>query len=638
MAYSCASCQSTFDNQARLIAHSLPVHILRCEEDGCSYLSKSECDYQRHEARHGARRNGAVQEGTSHKPIDIPLTNRASAINIDQNIRRFCPSEDFQPAPPNLNFHRAPLTEVKANISPGAPRAIVQALVDHSQKLKISNKENEDIPIDQHRKSVGNKAADLIAFDSIPFRHTWRNRPSNSNEENTSKTTSSVSSKHHSQHNSVDSEWHVASKRHVSDTKLYACKTCEAGFDTYVALKVHQKADEHCYCRICPAFFANEAERRSHDKATHSFQCKACGATYSSLHGLSSHQVQACHCFCSPCQSFFPSPEEHESHRQAQHSFVCNEASCNNGFDTVSLLRTHQQQSHHLYCVSCDRTFESTSSLQDHDLKKHSHQCDNCALRFPRMKDLLDHQRVQNHCYCKICDIIFQDAGSLDAHASSKHAMRCPECQEPFANLGKLEVHQRIKKHLFCEPCSLAFGSKVSFDKHYTEALKHPCPGGCRLQFHTQTQLKVHQIQENHCYCAQCERLFSTARGAANHKRYSYIHSIPYYCKADKCMQRFETEHARRNHQKATGHLYCGSCSKFFDTELNYERHCQQGHKDGENYFCWACHRWWVNDKQALESHVRGTHGTGAYCSYCGINFLNQQQLMAHLAQYKHPK
>lgn len=682
MMYTCKTCQSSFTDRAKFIAHGIPVRVLRCDDVHCSHVARSECEFEQHSVVHSLESTRATSKFNLQENIDrsVTLANENNTAETDRK------SPDY-----NLQSLRLALNEIDINVPVKPLLPSRQSIESPPQTPGLDRKRAENHLDDQHSRSSGPKKNNLGALDPIPFRYAYRSRRSSSDSDNSPETalTPIPITKNYGQRDSVVNVQKAALGTLTPDPDLYICKTCEVRFDTPVALQTHQKDEEHCFCGICITFFGNEAERRKHQNATHAFRCQACEAVYPSLTGLSNHQIQAGHCFCNICKKFFAPTEELESHKLASHVFICAETNCNREFDHEDILRTHQKQYNHLYCPHCDQSFNSPDSLQKHDKECHGFRCDICSYRFPNLIDLQDHQRSANHCFCKICNITFLYAESAKTHAQIKHSFRCPvsSCQASFDKAGLLTehqeddnhsyciacrqcfpsefalslhqrskhnhncpecrlcypskealiTHQEEKLHCYCASCALHFGSDDLSKQHFSQVHTIPCPDNCGQRFPDVTLRRTHQVQARHCCCTKCNIPFDNPQALETHKQSKHPGGLPYCCRANACYRGFCAEFDLQQHKRDTHHLYCSGCDRYFTSQVGYDKHAERDCR--KRHDCRPCQISYSKEEKArLKAHVRQVHDEklSTYCSQCGINFHSKLRLDLHFMHFRH--
>jgi hypothetical protein len=100
------------------------------------------------------------------------------------------------------------------------------------------------------------------------------------------------------------------------------CDECGADFGSMLALRQHQIAQEHNYCRLCYSFFLHRFDLERHNRLVHNFGCVECGELFPKAPELEKHQRKEEHGLCVACDCFFKSKESMERHFVTFHKAI----------------------------------------------------------------------------------------------------------------------------------------------------------------------------------------------------------------------------------------------------------------------------------------------------------------------------
>lgn len=199
-------------------------------------------------------------------------------------------------------------------------------------------------------------------------------------------------------------------------------------------------------------------------------------------------------------------------------------------------------------CDSCPRVLQSWPACEQHMNDKdhwiYKHECETCSSRFKSKQAANQHMDAKNHwaIECDHCSDIFDTEDELDQHLSDDH-FYCADCQRGFSGLHALGQHMASSIHwpFECEYCSYTFACEDELDRHQSE---------------------------DHAYCAECRRGFSSHNALRQH----LVSSIHCYVECDHCSNAFETEEELELHQ-ADEHFYCSDCRRHFAGQNAVRQH-----------------------------------------------------------------
>lgn len=210
----------------------------------------------------------------------------------------------------------------------------------------------------------------------------------------------------------------------------------------------------------------------------------------------------------------------------------------------------------HCYCKQCNRGFVDENALRQHRIKLHAKICQTCQLGFP------DHVALHNH--------------KVTVHEKKPS---CGVCQKDFVNEEALKQHRTaLHEPAHCQACNLACHSGDDLRKHSAIAHGNKC-STCSSGFASILLLQDHQRSSNHCFCRQCNRIFTNASLLNRHLRFAPAHSTQYHC--CDCDRDFVDEQALSQHLQYKVHpakedfsgYPCGECDRKFKTKTALNQH-----------------------------------------------------------------
>ncbi|EFR03415.1 hypothetical protein MGYG_06413 [Nannizzia gypsea CBS 118893] len=218
----------------------------------------------------------------------------------------------------------------------------------------------------------------------------------------------------------------VQTPRRVSAVRhRIICFQCEAGFSTIIGLQHHQMTENHNYCGLCHAYFADGTFLDKHMEVAHNFKCPTCASVFASIGDVWAHQQTTEHSFCSVCRCYFQDESAQSKHNLMYHMRMpC--PTCQQVFQTQKELEEHQRASQHSYCGQCDEIMGSQSSFETHVTTSHTYKCTaaKCLFAAAKLDVLKDHQKREKHNFCLPCNRSFTDALALTNHSKTEKHLR----------------------------------------------------------------------------------------------------------------------------------------------------------------------------------------------------------------------
>ncbi|KAF3892422.1 C2H2-type domain-containing protein [Trichophyton interdigitale] len=203
------------------------------------------------------------------------------------------------------------------------------------------------------------------------------------------------------------------------------CFQCEAGFNTIIGLQHHQMTENHNYCGLCHAYFADGTLLDKHKDVAHNFKCSTCASVSASVEELWAHQQATNHSFCGVCCCYFRDESIQRKHNLAYHMRIpC--PTCKRVFQTQQELEQHQRAIQHCYCDQCDEIMNSQSSFESHVATSHIYKCMavQCLFSAAKLQSLKDHQKQEKHNFCSPCNRSFTDGLALTNHSKTEKHLR----------------------------------------------------------------------------------------------------------------------------------------------------------------------------------------------------------------------
>ncbi|KAH8674375.1 hypothetical protein BGZ60DRAFT_483840 [Tricladium varicosporioides] len=265
--------------------------------------------------------------------------------------------------------------------------------------------------------------------------------------------------------------------------------------------------------------------------------CAECKLTFSGKKALRKHK-RAAHLpslHCTECILVFTGKKALRKHKQAAHppSFHCTE--CTLAFTGKKALRKHRLKVHLLQfqCTECDLVFSEKELRLEHIREVHP-RCKYCKKRFLGLEELRSHQQQTSHLYCSGCNIYFPDNGEHIAHVRNvQHTTQyhCCDCDREHTSQESLNNH--------CCKCDKVFKSQKRLKQHFTSLthirnatalepqldsnLSHRCET-CNMGFPSQKMRRKHISSKHkparHISCpvgGTCSKKFATPSALLNH-------------------------------------------------------------------------------------------------------------------------
>ncbi|EGD90314.1 hypothetical protein H112_01769 [Trichophyton rubrum D6] len=203
------------------------------------------------------------------------------------------------------------------------------------------------------------------------------------------------------------------------------CFQCEAGFNTLIGLQHHQMTENHNYCGLCHAYFADGTFLDKHVDVAHNFKCPTCASVSASVDELWAHQQATNHSFCGACCCYFRDESVQRKHNLVYHMRMpC--PTCKQVFQTQKELEQHQRTIQHCYCDQCDEIMSSQSGFERHVATSHIYKCmaAQCLFSAAKLNSLKDHQKQEKHNFCSPCNRSFTDGLALTNHSKTEKHLR----------------------------------------------------------------------------------------------------------------------------------------------------------------------------------------------------------------------
>lgn len=220
---------------------------------------------------------------------------------------------------------------------------------------------------------------------------------------------------------------------------------------------------------------------------------------------------------------------------------------------------------------------ETDQEDQDEDDEKRF-KCEQCGKAF-RKKDYLRGHLVSHldpdertKFACHLCDRLFLRKQQLKHHINTSH--------------------KKLKPYT-CQTCGSSFSTKRGLDYHYqthrdsNERVKFPCQQ-CDKTFFQKGHLKLHMDTV--------------------HKRMK-----PYTCEecghACSTRQSLNIHHLKHVNPNKRQKFHCNTCSKFYLSQLNLNRHVDAVHRQLDDLKCdWTGCQHVASSKANLSRHINGVH------------------------------
>ena len=209
---------------------------------------------------------------------------------------------------------------------------------------------------------------------------------------------------------------------------------------------------------------------------------------------------------------------------------------------------------------------------------------------------------------CLFCPRTFQTRKSLHQHGVARHGgsktkpFKCGICTRVFKTGDGVVAH--------CAAVHLC-----SKSKQLQPPIVHTC-ATCKKQFCDPTSLQAHKRNTDHCFCKDCNILFSTEERFIRHK-HVVMHASEFWC--CDCSLGFKTETALLSHLEAEIHtkMACQLCPSTFGSWKTLDIHIVAIHHvrfitkrkifSPQEHACYACQRRFCNDT-ALKNHLESLY------------------------------
>ncbi len=335
---------------------------------------------------------------------------------------------------------------------------------------------------------------------------------------------------------------------HADGAAPFVCKLCDDQFDTFSAIKSHQR-DKHP--ETCPEYNTLEGKgpqgRRPSTKLPpppgHSFVCEICGKEFARHRYLENHK------------------KLHSSARP----FKCEV--CGRAFKMKHILRDHMRThtgETPFVCHICGMAYRHSQGYRSH-LRTHSGEkpskCEVCNATFSNKQALKVHSYThmdEKPFKCHLCTSTFAQKAHLNIHLNRHSGIKpfkCDQCEKAFWDKGNLTVHMR--KHTNTKPykCDLCdkkfiylYCLKYHKRKHSGERPFRCtiCPAAFFAKGHLDTHMCQHTGQRPYV-CELCGAAYTSSSTLKKHK-FTHTGVKPFAC--DLCSATFATRYRLNRHQK----------------------------------------------------------------------------------------
>lgn len=277
---------------------------------------------------------------------------------------------------------------------------------------------------------------------------------------------------------------------------------------------------------------------------------------------------------------------------------------CNEGLDTLPLIRKHMKEIHKEHaCNKCKMLFHGSLSF-----KSHFQSCQYEKKPTPTTT-------------CKFCKKTFSTISVLNRHTRTVHEKirqySCDLCDKSFQHKSHLLAHQSVHSQgiraFRCEICSLSFKTEPVLANHlklHTTIPNHICDI-CGSKFKSTTYLKIHK--ESHATtrtfsCDTCGKSFKTSKTLKDHER-THEQSEPVDCHV--CGKKLKNKLTLKNHLRDhfTPGVACLACGKTFSNKHVLKDHIAAQHENVRNYVCRfeGCDHAYFTSSH-LNYHVKAVH------------------------------
>lgn len=500
-------------------------------------------------------------------------------------------------------------------------------LEDADNSLFLGGSDNCDVDIKVEDRNEDDSAGDVY-FEEHVSDDDWessKQRTKAKKRKRSTRSTRSTAVKATSQEDAFEEE---ESKQELQ------CYRCGDMFSSRTNIRKHL-TEKHDSCR------------KSYYGQARSHQCHVCKVMFEdeeqmSLHicRMIPHQEKWGANRCDLCDLKFPRRDLLVSHNLSFHiseqNFVCDQ--CPFKTKTARSLTMHKKRRHEQVseevCYICGKSFFDHFALKLHMEIIHAsgdkqYVCDKCGSSYNSMHSLRGHVRDKHPVYylCTFCETMFTSSRKLRIHFFKEHNCKCGikdfyvcwKCQKCCSSSKDLDEHLKAV-HDFndCEKCQLcidkSFSSKVTLKMHVVEShdldfSKTSNSPYISLLFNIVKEANIKTIPSAGVQCPTCERMFSSSRTLADHRR--QVHEKGSHMACDQCeftafqpylMKRhvvrkhtkttkYECDqcsyytfdvgaisvHKRRVHQK-TQIFKCDQCDKGFEKRVPYAQHLLQSH------------------------------------------------------------
>lgn len=409
------------------------------------------------------------------------------------------------------------------------------------------------------------------------------------------------------------------------------CVTCNATFNSHVALRFHRLHSHPSNCYVCFQTFSSEMKRINHMKNEHigdQVECGHCKEVLPNTNAVLRHGSKCTAKKDPTLETIVVDDEEKKVATKDLRNSIATIINMSTAIPFKFFIKFR--------CFYCSKDFSNCDGLKEHTVMQHP-QC-NVGDKCMKLRNRHDGNKIKidiASLSCKLCYEPLLDLNTLIEHLTTEHKVQFNKAVE-----SHLQTFKLIKNNYSCPQCDEVFRYFTVLLKHMSKSHtgnKYICVF-CGQSFRTYPNLRSHvkrrhKVSTTTYECNNCGLIFTSCASLKQHL--GKDHDVKMF-KCIDCQDKFSTQYWLLRHMLVVhGEGYkCTYCDKAFIKNSFLVNHVRRLHLKERNVKCKVCSEKFF-DRQRLKMHmVKHVGERNFHCDICSKRFLWKRNLKAHIASH----